>query len=455
MSTHTTSHFSNLLQRYNVPAPRYTSYPTVPYWESETFTTSSWIQKVKNTYKNNSEISLYIHLPYCESLCTYCGCNTRITKNHSVEKPYIDALIKEWNIYLDLLEDRPTIGEIHLGGGTPTFFQPENLKFLITEILKGAHISPTVEMSFEVHPANTTYQHLKALREVGFSRISIGVQDVDPNVLNIINRKQTQEQVEQCTLWARELGYTSINFDFVFGLPLQKEENISRNIALVNQLKPERIAFYSYAHIPWVKPGQRAYSEKDLPSGKTKRALYEMGRDLLEECGYTEIGMDHFALPHDELYKAKEEEKLHRNFMGYTPSYTDLMVGLGASSISDAWAGFAQNEKRVEQYMEQVNKGELAVTRGHILTQEDERVRKHILNIMCHLKTAWQEEDKPFIADVLERLQPIVKDQLVVVNERELNVTEKGQPFLRNICMTLDERLWRNKPETIVFSQSV
>ena len=449
MNTLTTNRFSELLHKYNVPAPRYTSYPTVPYWDNGTFSAGKWKQKVKEAYSRNQEISVYIHLPYCESLCTYCGCNTRITRNHAVETPYIAALLKEWVLYTEILGEKPTIGELHLGGGTPTFFQPKNLEHLIKRIFESANASPEIEMSFEVHPNNTSYEHLKILRDVGFGRISIGVQDFDPKILKVINRKQTAKQVEQCTTWARGLGYTSVNYDFVYGLPFQKEENIIENINQVKALKPERIAFYSYAHVPWVKPGQRAYSEADLPSGNKKRALYELGRDMLEGCGYQEIGMDHFALPTDDLYKAKELETLHRNFMGYTPKHTELMIGLGVSSISDAWQGFAQNEKKVEDYLDRITNEELAVSKGHVLSKEDERVRVHILNIMCHLKTEWQLEDQPYMHNILERLSPLVADSLVEVNQKGLKVTKEGQPFLRNISMALDEQLWARQPETV------
>ena len=309
-----------LLDKYNIPAPRYTSYPTVPYWQPEPPAQTAWIKTVQKAFTENNEISLYIHLPYCENLCTYCGCNKRITKNHAVELPYIDTVLAEWKMYLNILKhfsvkmylnilpEKPVIREIHLGGGTPTFFSPENLHYLLSNILNDAKIAEEYAFSFEAHPASTTYEHLKTLADLGFKRISIGVQDFDQEILKIINRHQSYEQVKAAVDMSRELGYESINFDLIFGLPLQTPQNIIDNFEKLKVLKPDRIAFYSYAHVPWVKPSQRAYSEKDLPLGADKRKLYELGRELLEKMGYHEIGMDHFALENDELYIAFKKE---------------------------------------------------------------------------------------------------------------------------------------------------
>lgn len=452
----TSENFSELLRKYNVPAPRYTSYPTVPYWDSSTFSQEAWVKKVRQAQITDPHISLYIHLPYCEELCTYCGCNKHITKNHSVEQNYIGTLLKEWDLYLEILSETPIISEVHLGGGTPTFFSPDNLKWLIESIFEKAHnTTQTSDLSFEAHPANTTYAHLKTLAEVGFKRLSLGIQDFDPEILQIINRKQLPEQIFSCTQEARSLGYNSINFDFVYGLPKQKKHNMRKNIAQINRLKPERIALYSYAHVPWKQPGQRAYSEKDLPSPTEKRQLYDLGKTLLLENGYEEIGLDHFALPQDALYKAKHNHTLHRNFMGYTPNHSQLMIGLGSSAISDAWEAFSQNEKTVRAYMLRIAQNQLAIQRGHLLSNEDLRIRKHILNLMCRLRTRWETQDKPFLPQVFERLKPLQTDQLLRIDTEKLEVLPKGQAFLRNICMGLDERLWENQPETAVFSQSV
>ena len=446
---------SKLIKKYNIPAPRYTSYPTVPYWQEEPPSPSMWINNVQKTFAKNPEISLYIHLPFCESLCTYCGCNKRITKNHKVESPYIDTLLKEWQMYLELLPSPPILKEIHLGGGTPTFFSPEQLKRLMTGIFKEVPITPQHSFSFEAHPSSTSFEHLETLKSLGFSRISIGVQDFDEEILKIINRPQTYEEVENVVNWSGALKYDSINFDLIFGLPLQQPKHIRSTMEKVRKLRPDRIAFYSYAHVPWVSPSQRAYSEADLPIGDDKQALYELGKEILDSFGYQEIGLDHFALPNDDLSKALVSGKTHRNFMGYTPFHTDLMIGLGASSISDSWTAFVQNEKKIEAYQGKIAKREFPIIRGHLLNQEDVVIRKHILNLMCQHETHWDEEEWLFLEDVFDRLNELEADGLVTMAPFSLKVTEKGRPFIRNICMAFDKKLWRKKPTTQLFSQVV
>ena len=447
----------HLLNKYNIPAPRYTSYPTVPYWQAEAPSQKEWIRSVQFSSSENKEISLYVHLPYCESLCTYCGCNKRITKNHSVEQPYIESVLKEWKMYLNILPAQPIVREIHLGGGTPTFFSPEHLDYLLRNILKDVTVAEEYSFSFEAHPASTTYEHLKMLADLGFKRISIGVQDFDNEILKIINRQQSYEQVKRAVDDARALGYESINFDLIFGLPLQTPANIYDNFEKLKTLKPDRIAFYSYAHVPWVKPSQRAYSEKDLPLGADKRALYELGRELLEKMGYHEIGMDHFASENDELFIAFKNKTLHRNFMGYTPFSTQLNLALGASSISDSWYAFVQNEKKIEDYQRRIEAGEFPIVKGHLLNQEDQIIRRHILNIMCTFETTWQNKTEQCGAlfTGLNRMGELEKDELIERSPFYLKVTEKGSMFIRNICMAIDSRYWKKKPEGAIFSQVV
>jgi len=449
---------TRLLEKYNIAAPRYTSYPTVPYWQEEKPSQEAWKTSVLESFQKGKEISLYIHLPYCEALCTYCGCNKRITKNHAVEEPYVFSLLREWAMYLELLPEKPVLRELHLGGGTPTFFQPEVLKYLIETILEGVTLAEEFEFGFEAHPGTTSYAHLKTLRELGFRRLSIGIQDFAPEILKIINRHQTYQQVEEVTDWARSLGYESINYDLIFGLPLQTPQHIQETMDKLKVLQPERIAFYSYAHVPWIKPSQRAYSEADLPKGKEKRALYDLGRTLLESLGYTEIGMDHFALPKDSLYQALEAGTLHRNFMGYTPFSTELNLALGASSIGDSWNAFVQNEKKIEDYQAAVGEGKFPITRGHLLTPEDAILRKHILNVMCRFETSWEIQpglEQNLMAAVLPRLKELVQDGLVCVFPNKIQVTEAGKPFIRNIGLAFDARYWAKKPEGQLFSAVV
>lgn len=462
MSTENSTVMENsIIQKYNVPGPRYTSYPTVPYWEEELFTTRQWIQTMQRAFNesNTAEgISLYIHLPFCDSMCTFCGCNKRITKRHDVEEVYIAAVLKEWQLYCNLLPETPKIKELHLGGGTPTFFSPENLEKLITGILKRAEKAPEYEFSFEGHPNNTTRQHLQKLYDLGFRRVSFGVQDYDEKVQKAIHRIQPFHNVAKVTFWAKEIGYTSISHDLVFGLPFQTIENIVDTIEKTKSLDPDRISFYSYAHVPWIKGnGQRGFDESNLPQDQEKRMLYEIGKKLLAQKGFHEIGMDHFALETDSMYKAFTSGKLHRNFMGYSASKTQLMVGLGVSSISDSWYSFAQNEKNLEDYYHKLEMNELPVFRGHLLTDEDLIIRKHILNLMCTFKTSWQEKSEYFneLTEVLESLHEMENDELLIIGKDTITVTEKGKPFIRNICMAFDLRLKRKAPQTKLFSMTV
>ena len=450
-----------LIHKYNIAGPRYTSYPTVPFWDQGGIAYEDWIQTVQKAFKesNDSEgISIYIHLPFCESLCTFCGCHKRITKQHGVEEPYIDTLLKEWDLYCQLFDTAPRIKELHLGGGTPTFFSPENLAKLMNGIFAKAEKAEHFEFSFEAHPNNTTKEHLQTLYNLGFRRNSFGVQDYNLKVQQTINRVQPFEKVQETTTLSREIGYQSVSHDLVFGLPHQTKESMVDTITKTKELKPDRIAFYSYAHVPWIKGvGQRGYDEKDLPTADEKRVLYETGKQLLHELGYIEIGMDHFALPTDSMYKAMENKALHRNFMGYTAGKTQLMIGLGMSSISDSWYSFAQNAKTVEEYTDLVNSGVIPIFRGHLLNAEDLVIRKHILEIMCHFETSWEKDEMKFpeLPECINRLKEMEQDGLVELSKNGLKLPEHARPFVRNVCMAFDLRLIRNKPSTRIFSMTI
>lgn len=452
---------SSLIQKYNVPGPRYTSYPTVPFWEEDAFSEKKWIQNLTETFKISNQkegISLYIHLPFCESLCTFCGCNKRITKRHEVELPYIQAVIKEWRLYCNLFSRKPNIKEIHLGGGTPTFFSTENLTLLLEGIFETANKAESYIFSFEGHPNNTTKEHLQTLYNLGFRRVSFGVQDYSPKVQAAIHRVQSFHNVSKVTLLAKEIGYTSIGHDLIYGLPFQTLQDIEDTILKTKSLLPDRISFYSYAHVPWLKGnGQRGFQDEDIPQNDTKRQLYELGKKMLLEMGYVEIGMDHFTLPKDEMYLAFKSKTLHRNFMGYTASKTELMIGLGVSSISDSWNSFAQNEKSLETYYQKINGNNLPVFRGHHLTSEDVVIRQHILNLMCHFETNWEDDSTYFteIYDVIDSLYEMQLDGLLYIENKKLIVTDLGKAFVRNICMAFDLRLKRAAPQTELFSMTV
>lgn len=452
---------NTLIQKYNVPGPRYTSYPTVPYWNEAEFLYENWISTLQKSFIESNSIegiSLYIHLPFCESMCTFCGCNKRITKNHEVEHPYTEAVLKEWKLYCEILGEQPMVKEIHLGGGTPTFFSTKNLEDLINGIFCYAKKAPNHEFSFEGHPNNTTYLHLQKLYDLGFRRVSFGVQDYSLKVQKAIHREQPFHNVAKVTFWAREIGYTSIGHDIIFGLPFQALEDVIDTIEKTKSLQPDRLAFYSYAHVPWIKGnGQRGFKDEDIPKDQEKRMLYQVGKELLLENGYHEIGMDHFALKTDSLYESFKNEKLHRNFMGYSSSKTKLMIGLGVSSISDSWYSFAQNEKNLEDYYQILEWGKLPIYRGHLLTIEDLVIRKHILNLMCQFETSWENKNDYFeeIPDVVTQLQEMEKDGLLILSNSGIRVTESGKAHVRNICMAFDLLLKRKAPNTALFSLTI
>lgn len=454
--------YPSLFEKYNVPGPRYTSYPTVPYWDVENFSEVGWKSALLKTFNATNQkdgIGLYIHLPFCESLCTFCGCNKRITKNHQVEGPYIDAVLKEWKMYTRMLPVKPHLREIHLGGGSPTFFAANQLKRLMEGIVAEAIVRPDRQFSFEGNPQNTTREQLEVLYAYGFKRVSFGIQDFDPLVQKTINRVQTYLQVAEVTRLSREIGFTSVNYDVVYGLPFQTVDSIRDTFDKIGQLRPDRIAFYSYAHVPWVKGvGQRKFTEEDLPQGPEKRVLYETGRTLLEAQGYEEVGMDHFALPADPLYIALQQGKLHRNFMGYTEANARLQIGLGVSSISDSWTAFAQNVKTLEEYENHLANDQLPLLKGHLLTSLDVQIRQMILDLMCQRDARWEltrSSNTGVFREVRRRLKELEHDGFLRLFPHGVAITPEGKPFLRNICMAFDVRLWDKLPETQLFSMTV
>lgn len=447
---------AQLLKKYDIPAPRYTSYPTVPYWE-DTPTSEQWIKSINRALEiPNMKWSLYIHIPFCETLCTYCGCNTIISKSHSREPTYRDLLLKEWEQYLELAPElkEKTLSLVHLGGGTPTFFTPENLKILLEPILASCKINKDeFEGAIEVDPRRTTREHLNVLRQLGFNRVSLGVQDFNEEVQKMVNRFQPFEQTKNITLTARELGYHGVNFDLIYGLPRQTLPRMIYSVEKTLELRPDRIALYSLAIVPWIKPAQRIFKDEDLPLPPQKRELYEVARDMLLNAGYVEIGMDHFALPEDSMAVSLKNKTLHRNFMGYVDNRTDLLLGLGVSSISETPDCFHQNEKVFPVYKRKVENKEIPTLRGHRLTNEDQRFRELILKFMTRMEV--DLEDANLAQQVKSFLQTLDEDGLIVFEGSRLAITEKGRPFLRNACMALDQRLRNNKPSAKVFSQSV
>ena len=438
----------SLAEKYNRPVPRYTSYPTAPIWKGGV-DVEDWKRAVSErmTVVNSKQgISLYVHLPFCESLCIYCGCNKKITTNHKVEEEYLEVLFKEWDLYVDLMGEAPVIRELHLGGGTPTFFSPENLERLVSGLLRRAVVHEDYAFSIEGHPNNTTREHLERLYALGFRRISYGVQDLNEEVQRIIHRIQPFERLRDATVAAREVGFTGINFDIIYGLPAQSQEHLRLTLLQSASLRPDRLAFYSYAHTPWISCSQRLIDERLLPKPSEKLALYGLGRELLASAGYFNIGMDHFALPGDELYKAWMNNSLHRNFMGYTTQNSGMLIGLGMSAISDTGRAFAQNEKTLGGYYRGVGAGRLPIAKGYFLSEEDVAFRRHILDIACKGYTMLEPRWSSVYAEwSLPYLRELVEDGLVAVDGSSVRLTEEGFPYLRHACKAFDLHLLRNE----------
>ncbi len=446
---------TDLFAKYDVPAPRYTSYPTVPFW-TDSPTTDQWLCELNRAFAYDATTwSLYFHLPFCESLCTFCACNTVITRDHKREAGYVDLLSTEWNLYVHkvpTLRERPLLG-VHLGGGTPTFFSAENLQRILEPILADTLVdTERFEASVEVHPGHTTREQLMTLHELGFTRLSIGVQDFDADVQRLVNRHQPYEVTKLITDIARELGFMSVNYDLIYGLPRQMPDRFRHTVEKTIELRPDRIALYSFARVPWIKPAQRSYKDEDIPVGGEKRALYEIAREMLSQAGYLEIGMDHFALPHDGIARAQRAGTLHRNFQGYTETRTSVLLGLGVSAISETPGCFHQNEKAFPVYERRVRQKQIPTLRGHLLSEEDRRLREQILRFMTRFEVGLEPEQGD---DARSFLRPMIDDGLVEVSNGMLSLTEKGRPFLRNACMFFDQRLRRQEPRPQVFSQAV
>jgi oxygen-independent coproporphyrinogen-3 oxidase len=451
----TADQLSTLLEKYDVPVPRYTSYPSVPHWQ-DVPSPEEWNEALSSALAPaDSSLAIYAHLPFCETLCTFCGCNTVITKNHARSAPYVDVLLAELDLYLSrvsVLADRP-VAQIHLGGGTPTFLAPGELEHLLAGLASRLPMrAGSFEGSVEVAPVVTTREHLEALRQSGLSRISLGVQDVDENVLRLVNRPQPMELVDRLCRMARDCGFESVNFDLIYGLPGQTPETMTRLANEVVRMRPDRLAVYSFARVPWIKPAQRKFKDEDVPAGAAKRRLYEVVRGRLLAAGYEEIGLDHFALPDDQLAVSARAGTLHRNFMGYTDRRTAALVGLGVSAISETPTCFHQNEKVITVYERRIAERDIPTLRGHRLTADDRRRADRILALMTTGRASLDPGDA---ADAREFLRELIADGLVEIGEDELRVTTDGKPFLRNIAAFFDARLRASERQGPIYSRAI
>jgi oxygen-independent coproporphyrinogen-3 oxidase len=450
-----TTSMTELFARYDVPVPRYTSYPTVPEWHA-TPTTDQWIASLARALDApDATLSLYLHLPFCESLCTFCGCNTVITRDHGREQPYIDLVLRELDSYLarvPALADR-AVCQLHLGGGTPTFFPPDRLAHLIDAIAaRLPRRSPDFRGSVEADPRVTSREHLDTLHARGFSRLSLGIQDFNGETQRLVNRVQSPQLVSDLVAHARAAGYESINFDLIYGLPAQTPESMQTTATEVMGLSPDRLAVYSFARVPWIKPQQRKFKDEQIPAGAEKRALYETVRQPLLEHGYVELGLDHFAKPNDALARAAAGGTMHRNFQGYTERRTTVLLGLGVSAISETPDCYHQNEKVITVYDRRVNAGDVPTLRGHLLSDDDRRRRDKILALMTGFHVALDESERE---DAKTFLAAMIDDELVAIEDGELRLPVRGRPFLRNAAVLFDAHFRGRQPTGPLYSTAV
>lgn len=437
----------SLLDKYNVPGPRYTSYPTVPVWQESVGPQD--FQASLQTLPANETLSLYFHLPFCERLCHFCGCMRVITQDHSRSRPYLDVLLEELHRVADLLgAEKREVTQVHLGGGTPNFLQPEELRELIQAVHSRFQVQANAELAIEMHPRTSTPAFCEALAELKFNRISLGIQDFDPKVQALINRHQSHEMTVNMLRLLRELGFQSFNFDLIYGLPGQSHEGWRRTLDQVLELRPDRLAVYSYAHVPWKSPVQRSFADSDLPSPRMKLELFQAAYETLTRHGYRSIGMDHFALENDELCHALDRGGLHRNFMGYSTRAEAHQLGFGVSAISYLAGGYFQNRKDLPEYEASIRAGGLATQRGFLLDSDDKLRRDLITQIMCQgrlnisdFEKHWNLSFSDYFKMSLESLRDLQQDDLLEITPTSLQVKEMGFLFLRNIAMAFDRYL--------------
>ena len=446
---------TTLLEKYDVPVPRYTSYPTAPQWK-DVPPLDEWTRSLAGALAPaGAALSLYVHLPFCETLCTFCGCNTVITRNRDKADAYVTVVLAELDRYLALvpLVAGRALTQVHLGGGTPTFLPPATLRRLLEGLrARLPRWQDDVEGSVEVDPRVTTEEQLDTLRRHGFSRVSFGVQDIDEHVMRLVNREQPMSLTSNLCRIARRLGYDSINCDLIYGLPGQTPQGMQRLAAEIIALAPDRLALYSFARVPWIKPAQRKFTDEQVPAGAAKRDLYETMRTPLVGAGYVEIGMDHFALPHDGLARAAAAGTLHRNFMGYTNVRSAALLGLGVSAISETPGWYHQNEKVLTVYERLVAERGIPTLRGHRLSDDDRRRAAKIQSLMTRFR-APLDPGEPEAAG--GELRALVEDGLIDIDAHEIRILPAGRPFLRNAAAFFDAYLRAESADTPKYSRAI
>jgi len=453
----------DLLQRYDRPGPRYTSYPTAPLFKPE-FDDAAYRGRLNDAAQRPAEpLSMYVHLPFCHERCTFCGCNVVISPRRGPEEDYLHALERELDLLAEALGSRRGLNQLHWGGGTPTFLTPGQCERLFTAITDRFPIAPDAEIAIEVDPCVTSTEHLEVLARLGFNRISMGLQDIDPEVQKAVRRIQPLGLTRDLVVAARGVGFGSVNIDLIYGLPLQTEASFRDCVrTVIAELEPDRVACFSYAHVPWIKPHQRQLDESALPKGWEKFSLFTGAAREFVEAGYAFIGFDHFARPEDELARALGEDRIHRNFMGYTIMPAEDQVGVGVTAIGDVAGSYAANVKKLPAYTRALDAGRLPVERGLVRTAEDELRRAVIHRIICTLRLdfGWVAREygidpREHFAGALAELEPMADDGLVEIGDDGLAVAPRGRFFLRNLCMPFDAYLGNKDGEGPKYSRTV
>lgn len=438
-----------LIKRYNQSGPRYTSYPTAVQFD-ESFGLDDYKAAAQRSNESGRGLSLYFHIPFCDTVCFFCACNKVWTRDRSKAAPYLERLFKEIEMQSTLFDPNRKVEQLHWGGGTPTFINGDEMTRLMAKTRQHFNLydDDSGEYSIEIDPREANRESVKLLRNLGFNRMSLGVQDFDPKVQKAVNRIQTQAETFEVLEGAREAGFMSVNVDLIYGLPLQTEAGFIHTLDRVLEAEPDRFSIFNYAHMPTMFPTQKKMKESEMPSSDEKLAILHAATERLLDAGYVYIGMDHFAKPDDELAVAQRNETLYRNFQGYSTHAECDLVGMGATSISLINNTYAQNQKGLDDYYQAIDSGKLAVFRGVELTEDDELRRDVITRLISHfhlnfnkIDALWKIRFKEYFAQELLRLAPMIDDGLIRMTEDDLYVSAKGRLLIRNICMVFDAYL--------------
>lgn len=454
-----------LIQRYDLAGPRYTSYPTAPQFQ-ESFSQSALFRAIVRSNLAHRPLSLYFHIPFCESLCYYCGCNKIVTNNKARSLPYIQRMIQELSLYADMFEPGKEVQQIHWGGGTPTFISDEEMSLLMNASRRLFRFSDdrSGEFSIEIHPGQVSINTMAHLRQLGFNRVSMGIQDFDERVQKAVNRYNTYEQIVELSTALREQQYQSISMDLIYGLPLQNQQSLYETLQKVIDLGPDRLSLFNYAHMPHLFKSQRLIRDEDLPGAAEKLAMLHLAIETLQDAGYIYIGMDHFAKPDDELVVAQRQGKLQRNFQGYSTHGNCDLLAVGVSSISMIDNVYVQNARDLNTYQQKMDMGLLPIAKGFTLNQED-LLRRFVINrLICYCELSFHEIARAFDIDPkqhfrseLYQLQPMVNDGLIIIDNGGIKILNKGRLLIRRVCMVFDEYLQRaaNKVQAIRYSKII